>query len=90
MLCRRSTDAFQVPLFTKIQANPPCFDLYNLRTSKVKDAQLTFVTNKGMGKPFDKMTGLGGLHIYEVRYEPGQLPGFSTKEYHELAPPIMQ
>jgi len=61
------------------------FDLYSLSSTEVRDAKLTFTVKKVMGEPFDKMTGLGGLHIYEVRYE-GQLPGFSTKEYHELAP----
>jgi len=65
------------------------FDLYSLRNTEVKDAKLTFTVKKVMGEPFDKMTGLGGLHIYEVLYEPGQLPDFSTKEYHELAPSII-
>lgn len=66
------------------------FDLYSLRNTEVKDARLTFTVKKVMGEPFDKMTGLGGLHIYEVRYEPGQLPGLKEyNEYHELAPSII-
>jgi len=63
------------------------FDLYSLRNTMVKDAKLTFVIKGEVaGKPFDKITGLGGLHIYEVRYDPGQLPDYSIDAYSELTP----
>lgn len=68
------------------------FDLYSLRGTDVKDAKLSFTTKQVVGKPFDKKTGLGlgGLHIFAVRYEPGQLPDFSPEEYSELHPDIWQ
>ena len=64
------------------------FDLYSLRGTDVKDAKLTFTTENVVGEvsPFDKSTGLGGLHISAVRYEPGQLPNFNPDKYSELAP----
>lgn len=61
------------------------FDLYSLRGTDVKDAKLSFTTKQVVGKPFDKITGLGGLHIFAIRYEPGQLPDFATAPYSELA-----
>jgi len=62
------------------------FDLYSLRGTDVQDAKLTFTTKGAVvGEPFDKNTGLGGLHIVAVRYEPGQLPDFAPEIYSELA-----
>ena len=62
------------------------FDLYKLRGADIKEAKLTFTTKKEAGKPFDKITGLGGLHLYRVSYDPGQLPDFdiSITHYKEL------
>jgi hypothetical protein len=62
------------------------FDLYSLMGTDVKDAKLTFTTKNVVGEPFDKNTGLGGLHILAVRYEPGQFPNFNPDTYSELAP----
>ncbi len=61
------------------------FDLYSLRGTDVKDAKLTFTTKQVVGEPFDKNTGLAGLRLWQVRYEPGQLPDFATAPYSELA-----
>ena len=61
------------------------FDLYSLRGTDVKDAKLTFTTRLVAGEPFSKTTGLGGLHILAVRYQPGQLPNFSPDTYSEPA-----
>jgi len=61
------------------------FDLYSLRGTDVKDAKLTFTTKQVVGEPFDKITGLAGLRLWQVRYEPGQLPDFATAPYSELA-----
>ncbi|MBN2186024.1 MAG: PKD domain-containing protein [Dehalococcoidia bacterium] len=62
------------------------FDLYSLRGTDVQDAKLTFTTKGAVvGEPFDKNTGLGGLHIVAVRYEQGQLPVFDPEIYSELA-----
>lgn len=67
------------------------FDLYSLRGTEVKDAKLTFTMKREpVGEPFHKITGLGGLHIFAVHYEPGQLPNFSPEEYSELHPDIWQ
>jgi len=67
------------------------FDLYSLIGTEVKDAKLTFTTKREpVGEPFHKITGLGGLHIFAVRYELGQLPNFSPEEYSELHPDIWQ
>ena len=67
------------------------FNLYSLRGTEVKDAKLTFTMKREpVGEPFHKITGLGGLHIFAVRYEPGQLPNFSPEEYSELHPDIWQ
>ena len=63
------------------------FDLYSLRGTDVKDAKLTFTMKREpVGEPFDKVTGLAGLRLWQVRYEPGQLPDFATTPYSELAP----
>jgi len=66
------------------------FDLYSLRGTDVKDAKLSFTTKQVVGKPFDKITGLGGLHIFAVRYEPEQLPDFNPDKHSELHPDIWQ
>ena len=48
--------------------------------------KLTFTTKGAVvGEPFDKNTGLGGLHIVAVRYEQGHLPAFAPEIYSELA-----
>ncbi|MCK4403025.1 MAG: PKD domain-containing protein [Dehalococcoidia bacterium] len=67
------------------------FDLYSLRGTDVKDAKLTFTMKREpVGEPFDKDTGLGGLHIFAVRYEPGQLPNFTPDKHSELHADIWQ
>ena len=58
------------------------FNLYRLRGTDVKDAKLSFTTKKVGGEPFAKITGLGGLHLYRVSYEPGQLPNFDIPKTH--------
>ena len=54
------------------------FDISQLKGTEIKDAKLTFTTGKVFGKPFDKSTGLGGLQLYRVRGEQGQLPDYAT------------
>ena len=63
------------------------FDLHGLKDTDVKDAELTFTTKNVVGDPFSKTaTGLDGLHLWRVRYEPGQLPPstISRTEYKEI------
>ena len=54
------------------------FDITQLQGSKVKDAKLNFTTNNVFGDPFSKETGvgLGGLKLYRVRGEQGELPDY--------------
>ncbi|MDY7018588.1 MAG: PKD domain-containing protein, partial [Chloroflexota bacterium] len=58
------------------------FDIYGLKGKDIKDAKLTFTTKNVVGDPFCKAAiGLGGLHLYRVRYEPGQLPDFNIEQH---------
>ncbi len=54
------------------------FDITQLQGSKVEDAKLTFTTNNVFGDPFSKEmgVGLGGLKLYRVSGEQGQLPDY--------------
>jgi len=54
------------------------FDISQLKGKDIKDAKLTFTTGKVFGKPFDKMNGLGGLQLYRVCGEQGELPDYAT------------
>ena len=72
------------------------FDTYSLRSTDIKEAMLTFTTRGDVvGEPFDKVTGPGGLHLWRVCYEKGQLPNFNIEHpYAELTtvmwePPIV-
>ena len=67
------------------------FDLYSLRGTDVKEAQLTFTTKKVVGDPgpFVKGSqGLRGLHLWQIHSEPGQLPDYNVSDprERELAP----
>ena len=58
------------------------FDVYGLKGTDIKDAKLTFTTKNVVGDPFSKTAiGLNGLHLYRVRYEPGQLPDFNIDQH---------
>ncbi len=61
------------------------FDTYSLRSADIKDAKLSFTTKKVGGVPFDRNTGLQGLHLWRVCYEKGQLPKFNIEHpYAEI------
>lgn len=63
------------------------FALYSLRGTDIKDAKLTFTTKNVVGEPFKLTSGLDGLNLWRVRYEPGELPDFDTPRglYKEVA-----
>ncbi len=65
------------------------FDLYSLRGTDVKEAQLTFTTQDIVGEPFRVPTGLYGLHIWQIRSEAGQLPDYLTDPVKELTKEVM-
>lgn len=58
------------------------FDISQLKGADIKDAKLTFTTRNVMNEPFDKKTtGLGGLQLYSVRGEQGQLPDYDAARF---------
>jgi len=68
------------------------YDLYELRGARVVEATLEFDTGfisaskqaLAEDNPFNKPRGMGGLHIYQVRYEPGALPEYDIEPVKEL------
>jgi hypothetical protein len=57
------------------------FDISSLRGTDVSDAELNFATGTQVGNPFSKeIYGLGGLHLYRVSGEQGQLPDYDTEQ----------
>ncbi len=60
------------------------FDLYELRNSDVSNATIQFAHQQTVGDPFYMPTGLYGIHVYVVRYDPGELPDYDTDEVEEL------
>ena len=54
------------------------FDITQLKGTDIIDAKLTFATANVVGDPFSKTTGLGGLHLWRVRGDKGELPDYST------------
>ena len=58
------------------------FDISSLKGTDVRDAKLNFTTGKvfpDLPGPFSKETGLGGLYLYHVSDEQGQLPDYNTE-----------
>jgi len=60
------------------------FDLYELRNSDIGEATIQFTHQQTIGDPFHMPTGLNGIHVYVVRYEPGELPDYDTEPVEEL------
>jgi hypothetical protein len=60
------------------------FDLYELRNSDVNEATIQFTHQQTVGDPFHMPTGLNGIHVYVVRYDPGELPDYDTEPVEEL------
>jgi len=68
------------------------YDLYRLRGAHVTEAKLMFTTafvsasQQALddNNPFNKPRGLGTLHIYQVRFDPGGLPDYDINPMAEL------
>jgi hypothetical protein len=54
------------------------FDISSLKGTEIRDAKLNFTTGKVYGEPFSKGIGLGGLRLWHVSDEQGQLPDYNT------------
>ena len=56
------------------------FDISQLKGTDIRDAELTLRLGTIIGDPFSKeMAGLGGLRLWRVRGEYGQLPNYDTQ-----------
>jgi hypothetical protein len=68
------------------------YDLYRLRGAEVAEAKLEFTTGfvsasqpaLDDNNPFNKPRGLGTLHVYQVRFDPGGLPIYDIAPMAEL------
>jgi hypothetical protein len=60
------------------------FNLAELHSTDVSKATVTFTHKETFGDPFKLPTGLRGIHVYVVRYEPGGLPEYFTTPVEEL------
>jgi len=60
------------------------FDLGELHSTDVTEATVTFTHLETVGKPFKLPTGLRGVKVYVVRYDPGGLPDFDIEPLEQL------
>jgi len=73
------------------------YDLYELRGARVEQAILEFETGfisasqqaLDDNNPFNRPRGMGGLHIYQVRYDPGALPDYDIEPVRELTESVL-
>ena len=65
------------------------FNLYELRNTDVSQATIQFTHKETVGDPFRMPTGLRGIHVYVVRYDPGELPDFNIEPNEELTQGVL-
>lgn len=60
------------------------FNLAELHSTDVSAATVTFTHLETVGDPFKLPTGLRGVKVYVVRYEPGGLPAYDIEPVEQL------
>ena len=60
-----------------------------MRNTDVSEATIQFTHKETVGDPFKMPTGLRGIHVYVVHYDPGELPDFNIEPAEELTTSVL-